>query len=130
MCCPSTGRPCVASQRYAGHSAREAIPSVYRPGLPGGDESRVVAHLARFFEREGFDVQQKEAAPGRPNLWAFLAGDRPGRMLLFEGHTDVVTKGDADAWRHPPFAATLEGGGSTGGVPATPRATPPLRSSP
>ena len=33
-----------------------------------------------------------------------------GRHLLFAGHTDVVTPGDAAAWTHPPFAAEIVDG--------------------
>ena len=30
--------------------------------------------------------------------------------MLLEGHTDVVTEGDSERWRYPPFAAELVGG--------------------
>ena len=33
-----------------------------------------------------------------------------GRTLGFNGHTDVVPTGDPEAWRHDPFAATVEDG--------------------
>jgi succinyl-diaminopimelate desuccinylase len=32
------------------------------------------------------------------------------RTLMFEGHTDVVTEGDAKTWRYPPFAAEIVDG--------------------
>ena len=41
---------------------------------------------------------------------ATIDGDRPGRTLLFEGHTDVVTEGDEDAWSVDPFGAELRDG--------------------
>jgi succinyl-diaminopimelate desuccinylase len=44
-------------------------------------------------------------APGRPNVWAVWEGDRPGKTLLYEAHTDVVTEGSAEDWEHPPFGA-------------------------
>jgi succinyl-diaminopimelate desuccinylase len=37
-------------------------------------------------------------------------GDRPGKTLLFEAHTDVVTEGNAEDWDHPPFDAERDGG--------------------
>ncbi|MEW6638450.1 MAG: M20/M25/M40 family metallo-hydrolase, partial [Actinomycetota bacterium] len=86
------------------------IPSVYRPGEPGGDEERVARFVAGYLERAGFEVRVEEVAPGRPNVWSVWEGDRPGRTLLFEAHTDVVTEGRAEDWRHPPFAGELEGG--------------------
>jgi succinyl-diaminopimelate desuccinylase len=40
----------------------------------------------------------------------FATRGRGGRHLLFAGHTDVVTPGDAAAWTHPPFAADIVDG--------------------
>lgn len=81
------------------------IPSVYRPEEPDGNEARAARFLADYLERAGFEVQTEEVAPGRPNVWAAWEGDRPGRTLLFEAHTDVVTEGRADDWDHAPFGA-------------------------
>lgn len=80
------------------------IPSVVRPGDPRATEAAVAAHVEAWLRREGFAVEVQEAAPGRPNVLGVL-GDEDGPALLLEGHTDVVTEGDAGEWRHPPFAA-------------------------
>jgi succinyl-diaminopimelate desuccinylase len=85
------------------------IPSVYRPENAEGNEARVARFLADYLEREGIEVHMEEAAPGRPNVWAVLDGDRPGKTLLFEAHTDVVTEGRAGDWEHPPFGAERVG---------------------
>jgi succinyl-diaminopimelate desuccinylase len=85
------------------------IPSVYRPEKADGNEARVARFLADYLEREGIEVHMEEAAPGRPNVWAVLDGDRPGKTLLFEAHTDVVTEGRAGDWEHPPFGAERVG---------------------
>lgn len=55
--------------------------------------------------------QETPDSPPIANLFAFR-GDPAGagRHLAFAGHTDVVPPGDAAAWRHPPFAATVEEG--------------------
>lgn len=49
-------------------------------------------------------------APRRPNVVAVLGRPGAGRTLLLEGHTDVVTEGDAATWTHPPFAAEVTDG--------------------
>lgn len=85
------------------------IDSVYRPEA-GGGEAAVAAHVAAVLRGWGLPVQVREAAPGRPNVMAVLDSGRPGKTLLFEAHTDVVTEGDPAAWRHPPFAAELADG--------------------
>lgn len=86
------------------------IPSVYRPEEPDGNEERAARFVADYLERAGFEVRTEEVAPGRPNVWAVWEGGLPGRTLLFEGHTDVVTEGRAEDWRYPPFGAARDGG--------------------
>ena len=85
------------------------IPSVFRPEDPDGNEARVARYVADYLDEEGFEVRTEEVSPGRPNVWAIWRGDRPGKTLLFEGHTDVVTEGRAEEWRHLPFGAELVG---------------------
>ena len=85
------------------------IPSVYRPEEADGNEARVARFLVDYLEHKGFEVRTEEVAPGRPNVWAVWDGDRPGKTLLFEAHTDVVTEGRAGDWEHPPFGAERVG---------------------
>ena len=85
------------------------IPSVFRPEDPDGNEARVARYVADYLDGEGFEVRTEEVSPGRPNVWAIWRGDRPGKTLLFEGHTDVVTEGRAEEWQYPPFGAELVG---------------------
>ena len=87
-----------------------SIPSVVRPEEPDGDENCVARFVADYLERAGFEARSEEVAPGRPNVWAVWEGDRPGKALLLEAHTDVVTEGSAEEWNHPPFGADRDGG--------------------
>jgi succinyl-diaminopimelate desuccinylase len=94
--------------RLAGDLVR--IPSVYRPEEEGGNESSAAGFVADYLRNSGFEVRTEEVAPGRPNVWAVWEGDHPGKSLLFEAHTDVVTEGSAEEWEHPPFGAERAGG--------------------
>lgn len=85
------------------------INSVFDPDKPGATEAAVANHIAGFLKEEGFEVHMEEAAPGRPNVVAFLRGKEPGKTILFEGHTDVVTAGDPGQWNHDPFGAEIVG---------------------
>ncbi len=67
----------------------------------------VVADLMRGF---GWPVTVVEVAPGRPNVVAVIDGRGPGRTLMFEGHSDVVTAGDDTDWTFDPFAGDIVGG--------------------
>lgn len=87
------------------------IPSVYRPGDPDANESRVATFVEGWLRREGFQIEVQPVEPGRPNVIGWLGEKRPGRRsLLLEGHTDVVTEGDPAAWSWPPFGADLVDG--------------------
>ncbi len=85
------------------------IKSVFDTSKEGADEAEAAAFVFDFLKAEGFEVYIEEVAPGRPNVIAFLRGTAPGKTLLFEGHTDVVTAGDIDAWTHDPFGGEILG---------------------
>lgn len=89
------------------------IRSVYEPSTDG-NEAEAAGFVADVLRDSGFAVVVEEAAPGRPNVVADWHGEGfdPGKhkTLLLEGHTDVVTEGDPDRWRYPPFAAEIVGG--------------------
>ena len=100
------------------------INSVWRPELGLGEEEAARWVEARCCEI-GLETYFEFVQPGRPNVVALLRGaattgeshplpvDAPplrGPTLMFEGHTDVVTEGDAQAWTTPPFSAALRDG--------------------
>ncbi|CDQ40359.1 MULTISPECIES: M20 family metallopeptidase [Virgibacillus] len=86
------------------------IPSVYRPDKPNGNEEQVAQFVAAYLKEIGIDVYVEEVAPGRPNVIGIVDSGKPGKTLLFEGHTDVVTEGDPSSWNYPPFGAEIVDG--------------------
>ncbi len=85
-------------------------PSVYRPHDPEANETAVAALVAAELRQLGLDVHVEDAAPGRPNVIGDWMGQGPGPLLIVEGHSDVVTEGDAAAWSVPPFGAIVADG--------------------
>ena len=84
------------------------INSVWDPEA-GTSEQPAAELVARWAEKEGFQVSFDRVAPGRPNVvvrWTFGEGKR---VLMFEGHTDVVTPGDTADWHYDPFGAQIVG---------------------
>jgi succinyl-diaminopimelate desuccinylase len=69
--------------------------------------ARLLYDLMRSFD---WHVTLEEVVPGRPNVVAIVDGAGPGRTLMFEGHTDVVTEGDRDEWDFYPFAGDVVDG--------------------
>lgn len=86
------------------------IPSVYDPEEEDANEEKVAMFLKGRLLEMGFEVHSEEAAPHRPNIIAVLRGSRPGKTILLEGHTDVVTPGDPNEWEHDPFGAEIADG--------------------
>lgn len=73
-------------------------------------EASAAAVLAEVMSGFGWDVTVTEVAPGRPNVVAVIEGSGPGRTLMFEGHTDVVTEGDRASWTFDPYSGDIVGG--------------------
>lgn len=86
------------------------INSVYSPDKEGYNEEKVAMFIAEYLKGMGMEVHIEEVAKGRPNVIGILKGKEPGKTLLYEGHTDVVTAGDIDEWSYDPFAATIDDG--------------------
>ncbi|WP_438314366.1 M20 family metallopeptidase [Sporosarcina sp. FA9] len=86
------------------------IPSVYRENDPDANETKVAIYVAQYLRDIGIETHIEEVVPGRPNVIGIVDSGKPGKTLLFEGHTDVVTEGDLDLWTHDPFSAQIVDG--------------------
>ncbi|MCA1297563.1 succinyl-diaminopimelate desuccinylase [Stappia indica] len=75
-------------------------------------EGGALTLLQERLEAAGFTVSRVVfSEPGTPdidNLFATIGGGAP--HFVFAGHTDVVPAGDTAAWRHDPFAGTVDDG--------------------
>ncbi|MCI0603712.1 M20/M25/M40 family metallo-hydrolase [bacterium] len=56
----------------------------------GAGEKDIADAVASTLRKSGIEVEWQEAAPGRPNVIGILEGRKPGRTLMFCGHTDTV----------------------------------------
>lgn len=73
---------------------------------PPGNEKSTAHYIYQFLKKEGIKVELQEVVPNRPNVIAFLKGNKPGKTLLFNGHIDVVPAGDG--WSVDPFSAVIK----------------------
>lgn len=86
------------------------IDSVIRPET-GNTEAEVVKFITDWIRCElELEPEINEVVPGRENIILKIDSGRPGRTLMFEGHTDVVSEGDRSLWKHDPFGAEIEDG--------------------
>lgn len=73
------------------------------------NEKEVADYLEKIFKAVGIECVQIEYAAGRNQLVATLKGSKPGKVLAFTGHMDVVPVGEI-AWTYPPFSAEEKDG--------------------
>ncbi len=93
------------------------IPSVWRPEL-GVGEAEAALWVEECCKEIGLETHVEFPHPSRPNVIAVLpspngrgvGGEGELPTLMFEGHTDVVTEGDASQWTDPPFSSTIRDG--------------------
>ena len=77
----------------------------------GTAEQPAAELVARQMRDWGWEPRVVEVEPGRPNVVAVVdGGGGPGRTLMLEGHTDVVTEGAGASWTVDPFGAELSDG--------------------
>ena len=72
---------------------------------PPGDTTAAVGEVARRLEAAGIPYRVLAKEPGVENLVGHLEGQRPGAVLVFNGHLDVVPPGAN--WTVDPFAAVV-----------------------
>ena len=84
---------------------------------PPGEEKRAFLFLKPHLRRLGFRLTRVLSPAGRWNLLAERGFDSPpakrgarSRTFLWNGHLDVVPRGDERAWRHSPFGAEVSRG--------------------
>ena len=86
------------------------IDSVIRPET-GNTEAGVVRFIAAWIRKElGVEPLIEEVLPARENIILTIDSGQAGPCLMFEGHTDVVSEGNRDLWRHDPFGGEIEDG--------------------
>ena len=77
---------------------------------PPGNSRPITEYIARYLGDAGIRAGIHTAPGDHCNLLAELEAPRPGKRLLFCGHTDVVPAGDPARWDFPPTAGDVVDG--------------------
>ena len=72
-----------------------------------GHEEGVVERMKQAFESLGCD---DVFIDGLGNVLGHIKGNHPGKVLLLDGHIDVVPVPDESRWTHQPFGGEVEDG--------------------
>ncbi len=81
--------------------------SVFDPLKKEKNEENVANFIAKYLETIGLEVHLDYVTAHRPNVIGIYDTKIPGKTLLFEGHTDVVTAGDMSKWTYDPFGGKI-----------------------
>jgi succinyl-diaminopimelate desuccinylase len=73
-----------------------------------GQEGELAEYLRGELEALGLRCEVEEVEPGRPNVYARLEGEGPGKSLNFNGHTDTVPV--VEGWETDPFTPVVKDG--------------------
>ena len=74
------------------------IPSVNPPG----EVEEIVRFICDYLEKHGISWEIIRPTPDTPNIVAKM-GNPEGRVLVLNGHCDVVPPGNPDKWDFDPF---------------------------
>jgi len=77
---------------------------------PPGNEKIAVPFLRPLLSRMGFKIKTVVSPKGRWNIVAEKRWGKGGKILIFNGHLDVVPAGDPSRWKYPPFEGKLSKG--------------------
>ena len=72
-----------------------------------GKEADYAEYLINEFESLGLKTEIQEVEPNRPNFYAKINGELPGKRLNFNGHTDTVPV--VEGWETDPFTPIRRG---------------------
>jgi acetylornithine deacetylase/succinyl-diaminopimelate desuccinylase-like protein len=70
-------------------------------------EGEYAEYLKNELDALGLKAEMHMVEPGRPNVYARLKGDKPGKRLNFGGHTDTVPV--VEGWETDPFTPVRRG---------------------
>ena len=72
-----------------------------------GHEDGAAERMKQAFESLGFD---EVLVDGYGSVLGHIKGNRPGKVLLLDGHIDTVPVPDESKWTHKPFGGAIDNG--------------------
>jgi succinyl-diaminopimelate desuccinylase len=76
---------------------------------PPGDVSEIANYVKDYLLGRGFRVETVAPDKGRVNVIASLRGGESKRILVWNGHLDVVPPGRIENWKSDPYKCAVKG---------------------
>ena len=76
---------------------------------PPGNMEPITEYICNYLEKKEIPYEVVRPEPNKPNIIARL-GNKNGKTLLFNGHSDVVPVGDRSKWSFDPFSGEVVDG--------------------
>jgi len=77
---------------------------------PPGNVDKITEFLVKYLRDTGVDVSVVEGFKGKPSLVCQTGSEQDSRILLLNGHTDVVPVGSRERWKFDPFGGEIKDG--------------------
>ncbi|MFW9875125.1 MAG: M20 family metallopeptidase [Candidatus Thorarchaeota archaeon] len=75
---------------------------------PPGNEKNVALIIDKYLKKSNIKSEIFSFGDNRANLIAYLNDGFEGRILLYNGHMDVVPPGNEEEWKYLPLSATIK----------------------
>ncbi|MFW9827125.1 MAG: M20 family metallopeptidase [Candidatus Thorarchaeota archaeon] len=75
---------------------------------PPGNEKNVALIIDKYLKDTDIKSEIYPFGDNRANLVAYLNNNFEGKILLYNGHMDIVPPGNEDEWKYPPLSATIK----------------------
>jgi succinyl-diaminopimelate desuccinylase len=75
---------------------------------PPGNEKNVALEIEKYLKNISIQCDIFSFGENRANLVASLNNNYKGKILLYNGHMDVVPPGNVEEWKYPPLSATMK----------------------
>lgn len=76
---------------------------------PPGEMDAMISYLCAYLDKHGIQYEIVKGNESAPNIIARM-GQKDGRVLLLNGHCDVVPAGNLEKWDFDPFGGEVRGG--------------------
>ncbi len=104
---PTTDSPAPSDEAALGHKTLKLTRELISMASVSPNDCGCQALLTLHLEALGFNVESMPFGDVT-NFWAVRPGGRPGPILAFAGHTDVVPSGPVNDWKTDPFTAVID----------------------